>query len=508
MNQEATTRTMTDAAAKRPLTVAAVAAVEGLELTVISGASGLDRPVRFAHISELEDPAQWLDGGELLITNGMGVPSAPDKQGEYVRALHAKGASGLVIGVRHAPLHAETLQLADDLAFPLLAVPRHVPFLAITRHVVEANYGASEHLFATNVAILEVLRLRAESTSSRWDLLDDLELITGYDLTVVTPAGCSPESGEPLVDRSQLPLDRMAPHDYRILGDGFVIPVTVGTRIAAFVIAQQRPGAVSAGLAAIRHVVTLVGFEMSGIYRDRALRRAVGERLLRQLIERPMSVASTASQLAAQGIRLDDEPVVCALPLDPSVLEELDHRLADAGIQHLIGKDEYVLCLIPNRLGTLESLAEAAGTMVGVSEPVHGPLQMPMARRQAVWALQHDRDPEQTGIARFRTDANFWLPQDAHVLADVVARILGPIRAYDAENGTELLKSLDAYFRHDCRVSTTANALFIHNHTLAYRLRRVEEITKRNLKTLHDQTELWLALQAFAITGGDVPGAP
>ena len=42
-----------------------------LELTVVAGEAGLDRAVRWVHISELEDPTPWLSGGELLLTTGL-----------------------------------------------------------------------------------------------------------------------------------------------------------------------------------------------------------------------------------------------------------------------------------------------------------------------------------------------------------------------------------------------------------------------------------------------------
>jgi purine catabolism regulator len=94
----------------------------------------------------------------------------------------------------------------------------------------------------------------------------------------------------------------------------------------------------------------------------------------------------------------------------------------------------------------------------------------------------------------------FWLPHDLEMLGDVVARVLGPIVEYDTQNGTDLLHSLEVYFRHDMQVAKAASALYVHNHTLSYRLRRVEEITNRRLKSVPDMTELWLALQAHAIT--------
>ena len=40
--------------------------VDVLQVTLRGGHSGADRPVRWVHISELEDPTPWLKGGELL----------------------------------------------------------------------------------------------------------------------------------------------------------------------------------------------------------------------------------------------------------------------------------------------------------------------------------------------------------------------------------------------------------------------------------------------------------
>jgi purine catabolism regulator len=482
------------------LSVGRLLEAESLALTVIAGQAGLDREVRFAHTSELESPEQWLDGGELLLTTGIGVPAEQGDQERYISALCAKGAAGLAIGVRGPELHQSTLQLADELAFPLLSVPRHIAFIAITRFVVEANYGASEHEFATQLAILEMLRVRAESTEPRWDLLRDLEPLTGYDLAVVTPAGLSPETGERLVEPSLLPVHPVAGHDYRLLQEGCVVPVRVGDRVAAFVVAKERAGTTPAGVRSIRHVATVAAVEMSSVYRDRAVRRESGGRLLQQMMERRVSAATASAQVSRFGIDFGSRPVLCAVAADGGSVVEIDHRLADDAVTRLVYKDERIFCLVPNDETVLELVAAASGATVGVSEPIPSPQQVPTAKRQAVWAITHCAAQPEPIVVRFSAGMTFWLPNDLEMLEDVVARVLGPILQYDAQNGTDLLHSLNTYFTHDMQVAKAAAALYVHNHTLAYRLRRVEEITKRRLKSLPDQTELWLALQAHAIT--------
>ena len=40
-----------------------------------------------------------------------------------------------------------------------------------------------------------------------------------------------------------------------------------------------------------------------------------------------------------------------------------------------------------------------------------------------------------------------------------------------------------------------AAELYVHEHTLSYRLKRIEQLTGRSLKTYRDTFELWLAVE-------------
>jgi purine catabolism regulator len=44
--------------------------VNGLDLHLVAGREGLERPVRWVHISELPDPTPWLSGGEPPLIAG------------------------------------------------------------------------------------------------------------------------------------------------------------------------------------------------------------------------------------------------------------------------------------------------------------------------------------------------------------------------------------------------------------------------------------------------------
>ena len=51
-----------------------------------------------------------------------------------------------------------------------------------------------------------------------------------------------------------------------------------------------------------------------------------------------------------------------------------------------------------------------------------------------------------------------------------------------------------AFFDHGCRWRATAAALHIHHNTLRYRLKRVEELTGRDLSLVADRLDMQIAL--------------
>ncbi|MFG2555318.1 PucR family transcriptional regulator [Streptomyces sp. NPDC048581] len=102
---------------------------------LLAGESALDRPVRWVHSSEVYEGANFLDGGELLLTNGFGLTN-PDEEvrRRYVRELAARAAAGLAVEVGRSLPHmpAEVIDEARRVGLPLLALHRVVPFVRIT----------------------------------------------------------------------------------------------------------------------------------------------------------------------------------------------------------------------------------------------------------------------------------------------------------------------------------------------------------------------------------------
>jgi purine catabolism regulator len=85
--------------------------------------------------------------------------------------------------------------------------------------------------------------------------------------------------------------------------------------------------------------------------------------------------------------------------------------------------------------------------------------------------------------------------QDDEALRLFCDSILGPIEMSEGHYGGELMRSLEAFIEENGQWERAARRLYCHRHTLRYRIRRVEELTGRNLGSARDRIEFWLALR-------------
>ena len=86
--------------------------------------------------------------------------------------------------------------------------------------------------------------------------------------------------------------------------------------------------------------------------------------------------------------------------------------------------------------------------------------------------------------------------QDDDALRTYSEELLAPIEDGEGEYGPELLRSLEAFIERNGQWERAARDLYCHRHTLRYRIRRIEELTGRDLNQAQDRIELWLALRA------------
>jgi purine catabolism regulator len=526
-----------------------------LDVRLLAGEHSLDLPVRWVHISELEDPTPWLSGGELLLTTGMQLEGA-DRQREFIARLadHQLAGLGFGTGFKHESVPAPLLEVALERDFPVFEVPYDVPFIAVTEAAFTQLVNEQYAVLRRALAAHERLQGIVLSERGLEALIGSISTLLGATVMVLD------SRGEPLMQRAfrremnpaalsalQAEVrDRARRREARTFvpsveegSQGLALPVASGeagqngtaasTRVPqAWLVAFKDVGPLSDfDRLTLHQAVTIVALELlrSRVAGDTE-RRLAGD-VLEAVVRGELAGPELARRLAPFGL---SEQVAAILVQRPGngrgqaspVEAAVRGTLRDDATPGLVASTGSFTCALvrgmsdEDLLGLAERIADAAAglwdglTRVGVGRAVTGG----EARRSfhearcAIEALAMSGadartngsgpPPGRTRVATYKELGSFQLLlslQDDEALRLFCDSILGPIEASEGHYGGELMRSLEAFIEENGQWERAARRLYCHRHTLRYRIRRVEELTGRNLGSARDRIEFWLALR-------------
>ena len=151
------------------------------ELELLAGSQGKENAIASVTVVDTPDGAQWLTGGEFVITTGYMVGNNPDSQAAFLRNLSQKKAAGLGIKKnRHiSAISDAALQLADYLPMPLISIPEHYSFVDIINPVLTKMVNHQYALMAQSSLIHDKFQSLAINDSTVPEILQALSLIVG-----------------------------------------------------------------------------------------------------------------------------------------------------------------------------------------------------------------------------------------------------------------------------------------------------------------------------------------
>lgn len=484
-------------------TVGELVATPTLGMSLVAGASGSDRHVSWAHVSELSDPTPWLQGSELLMTIGLAVPKRPAEQRAYVRLLDEGGVAALAVSdeLFAPPLSKAMRDEADARGFPIVTVSLQVPFIAISQEVAAHTQVGAQARLATLLRLFGTLRgVAAEQLGNR-ALFNRLEELSGYELAVCSRAGRPlledvPAPSQEIVQ--QLPATDESPPRIR---DGYAVTLPVAGQVQGYLVATPRPGAAQMGLAAVQHIATIAALQIATRLRDYEFRRREGAETLAELLAGTLDAGSAVNRLTLAGFAVDATLQLVAVGADAGSPDDqaVARTLYELGEPHLMLLLGELYVLVPEGSPALEAMSSTEGIRLGLSRGFAAAAGFATARREARWALFRAVDMSEQ-VVRSDDDRDIgWLPAGAAAQREVVERILGPAIEYDRTHRTELVRSIEVWLAHDRSTGRAARALHVHPNTLAYRLRRFAELTKQDVGRMSDLIDVWLALRVWRI---------
>jgi purine catabolism regulator len=509
-----------------------------LELELAAGERSAAAPIRWVHVSELEDPVPWLSGGELLLSTGMQLLDE-DSQRAYVGRLveHHLAGLGFGLGFAHPTLPAALVDEARELDFPLFGVPYEMPFIAITERAFSALLNEQLDLLQRAVAIQRRMERLVLEERSLGEVVRGLANSIGATVMVLDGAGrtlaCHPfrreldadavaAIGAEVAARGASVAPRgFAPAGSELNGRAIALPVPSGTggAPASWLVAVPESDSVADFERFLaHHAVMVVALAQM---RERVVaeteRRLAGD-VLGLVLSGRLDEQEIALRLAPFGIT--GEVAVLLLGVeDPKALEdELARILAELGVAALVGTvstaRRTLLCAL---LAGVERPLEVAASARELLDDGDRTVRAAVSNRAPLHALRRGFHEARCAL-EVGALANGSAPavacaedlgayrlllslQDDDGLRQYCDDVLNPIERSRSGNGDELLRSLEAFLEHNGSWEAAARALFCHRHTLRYRIARIEELTGRRLDRVENRIEFWLALRGRELLG-------
>jgi PucR C-terminal helix-turn-helix domain len=230
---------------------------------------------------------------------------------------------------------------------------------------------------------------------------------------------------------------------------------------------------------------------------ERELLVSEEERRTRSLLDRLCGAApldATDGELAERlGVPIDNaySPFAVALPgRPPQGHAALAARLRRAGWRLAVTQSDCVVGLTWKPLELLD-LDEGHDVVLAIGQPTPRP-ELADAREELTWLAEHARRTGLRGLLSIENHLlEILLAGSPRLAGRLRERVLAPLAGEDHAELANTLRTLI-----DCRLDRTAtsNALHVHRNTLAYRLKRIEEITALDLGSPRDLACVYAAL--------------
>ena len=545
-----------------PVTVKQILELDVLrDARILAGQDGLGRRISSVTVGEVPDIADWLSGGELVLSTMFAFKGDVERQREFCRRVMLAGAAALFVKttrfVENMP--PDIIELADKRKFPIVEVPQGLRWTRLMQDATEViiDQQASQleksqeiHRNLLGVVIRGGGWQELAKESSR--LLDMPVVFLDISLELLSSA--SPQEGGVEVQES---FWRPEIRDkFRTLGRSgrlfhlreqdvpnmFVLPIVAGHKSQGYMCAlSSAPELTRMETMVLEHSATIATLEMA---QDR-VRFETEVRLKGDFLDELISGGGVSSDSllrrgAFLGCDLTQGATVILLAVDEFEglvsrrgleQEELDRRVerffsrcsrhvTSAEVSSLVSlKSGYVvvfLCgvsaqervAVTRMAKVLQGFGQSEADVsvsAGISSFVADPGQLDRGYQEALVALKVGRKLNGPGtllhfndVGSYRLLLDIW-ERDPEQVRALYEESIGPVDRYDEANGTQLTHTLMTFFANNESLTKTASELYAHRHTVRYRLEKIADVSGLSVFQTEHKERLGLGLKARSL---------
>ncbi|OEH93626.1 PucR family transcriptional regulator [Bacillus solimangrovi] len=513
----------------------------------VAGKHGQENLVRWLVTLELLDDIDHLQEGELLLTTAYDLHSHPEMKHNLIQKLSQQKLSGIMIQTGYYLEHIpdELIQAAEHLQFPIIEIPKTIPFSSITRSVHQQIMNSQFTQLKYSQEVYEVLTEIAKNNEGLISFAQSISSLIQADIAFFDNNFnklCSAISHfttdmtsiqQIIIEESFDQLDHDDIRQHALTENETLIIKKIHSQesIYGYLIAIREEPLTQLEEIAVNHTATIAALEFIKLLKleekDIQLKADFLELVLTGNYEDDLTVYSKAEAL---GYNLTPNDTCVAilkfdnLPTDNEERKKTEHhvqqlilkQLQDHAIEPLFKRmDQQLVMLLtnyyPHRVSIQEMLENVSMQILGTYEMTlsigignyyhhfhdyrysYKEAQEALYIIKSVWKNNKCLHYGELGLYKLLLP----LLENKPLIQDYYESILGGVIQNE-----KLLETLYVYLE-DMRMNNAAETLFIHRHTLKYRINKIEELTKRRFDKFQDRVELELALIIHQVLGGE-----
>jgi purine catabolism regulator len=531
-------------------------------VTVAAGEKGLDRIITRVNIMEVPDILNWVKEGELLLTTVYSIKDDLKAQERLIPELNRRNlaAIGIKPGRYIQDIPPVMLEAANKLDFPLLKLPYEMPFPDIMMPVLDEIFNrqsaffqrmddAHRHLMEavlTGGDLKDIATVLSEIINNpvaiKDDVLGTMAKSTMFDDELFDDyLAFDPAREHPIKVVDRFEYYRCELKSNRI--SRIILPVIADGKTYGRIFAWEKNSA----LRGLDFSILERGATIAALYmlKERSILE-VETRHKNEFVDDLLSRDSAQKQSAIErGAFFGYDPqkryVIIAMEikgLEKTLFAELDEidktriknriiRIIDEitatnGKKTIVGvKSENMIILLPVekdepnlkqhicRMGQeivnrITQEIKGISVMLGIGRFYMDPADLYKSYQDARRAIAVGPGITNRSVVHFDDLGVYRLlyqQADQEELLKFYRDFIEPLEIYDIKHGTELIKTLEAYFECNGNLKKISQELYTHYNTVLYRIQRIQEIVGINLDDPRDRLNMEMALRVQKVIG-------
>ncbi|MBM7094563.1 PucR family transcriptional regulator ligand-binding domain-containing protein [Bacillus sp. H-16] len=546
------------------LTIKEALKLPALHETIIrAGESGTDHTIKWVTTVEIIEDISRFQEGEFLVTTGFGLNEDTPYKERLISLIKEKKLAGMALYtgfyIPHIP--DELIDAADDAGLPLIEIPPSINFSTVTKAILEqmANRqiriledSLSIHKEMTKLALSndgldQILKKLSELTHSSMFVFDDMFQLHAYvkrhgqmqvekNGIYMNNDSFSLKDYVDVLSREEKRFHHYVWHSFPC----FLTPVKTGEFIYGYLLMiNEKTYSSEMDEVILEHVATLIGIEFVKEYAIEETEVRLQGELVEEVLQKKDIDENTALRRGFKlGFDLSKKQAVLYAKVKMQSLFTKKHQdfgkqlhyiasqqLSKSTSQSiLLPKTDALVALIetngPSKTEDKQQLRTyAEGILkhwrfhysepltIGIGRPYQSIGDLSTSGREAEYAVSYSSLLlSKTDIIHY-DDLGFYhlliqMQESGVPLEQFYSDYLGDLVKGDRHR-TDLILTLETYLGHNCHIQQTAAKLYIHRHTLKYRLTQIEKKTGLNIDSAGDRLNLHLAVMAYKFSQAD-----